>query len=83
MCVRVWTGKAECVFAFFVCVCEGGGGGGWIQRDSFLIKRKYLCLHTLVAETWDISENSTVGGLITQSLEWIGIIPCFFAYMHF
>lgn len=55
---------------------------GRIQGDeAFLIKRKYLCLHTIVVETWDNSENSSC--LMAHSLKWFGAFQSFFAYMHF
>lgn len=51
----------------YVCVCALGVGESWqqawgrMQRDeAFLIKRKYLCLHTIPIGTWDNSENSVV-----------------------
>lgn len=64
----------------YVCVCVClcvyalGVGESWqqawgrMQRDeAFLIKRKYLCLHTIPVGTWDNSENS--GSLIAHSLK--------------
>lgn len=57
-------------------------GLGRIQRDeAFLIKRKYLCLHTIVVGTWDNSVNS--GCLMARSLKGFGIFQILFAYMHF
>lgn len=51
---------------------EGGrepGERAWgrIRRDeAFLIKRKYLCLHTIAIATWDDCENS---GCLTAPLK--------------
>lgn len=57
-----------------VCVCFGGVVEHWHQAwgriqgdEAFLIKRKYLCLHTIVAGTWDNSWNS--GSLMARSLK--------------
>lgn len=61
-----------------VCVHYGGGGEGGLLRagsrpwgrihqdETFLIKRKYLCLHTIAVRTWDNSEDS--GSLLAHSL---------------
>lgn len=73
MCACVLGCLRACTYAcvkvrVYVCVSACAHWGaveglqqawGRIQRDeAFLIKRKYLCLHTTVLGTWDNLENS-------------------------
>lgn len=65
-CVRVCL--CQCVCVHWGVVESWQQAWGRIQRDeAFLIKRKYLCLHTIAVGPWDDSENS--GCLMARSLK--------------